>query len=74
MRAIGPVKVVRDLEGAFAEAFEDIGWISGVRGADTLQQLAGIRGSSRRTIAGRKAGLGPWGYSSSQCGRQTKTR
>jgi len=31
MRAIGPVKVVRDLEGAFAEAFEDIGWISGVR-------------------------------------------
>jgi len=36
------VKVVRDLEGAFAEGIDDRGWISGVREADALQQLAGV--------------------------------
>ena len=53
------VKVVRDLEGAFAEGVDDGRWISAVREAAAVQQLAGIRGSGRRTRAGRKAGLGP---------------
>jgi len=36
------VKVVRDLEGAFAEGVDDGRWISAVREAAAVQQLAGV--------------------------------